>query len=159
MGRGVAILSILVLFLVSPSLSKDFRMVAKDLEYSFYSKEGLLWKLKASFFKRDKEGTFWAEGLTLISPSKGINVSSQRGYYYPKEDKMVFQGNVKLVTENYGEVYTEELIFFPKKNYLFTEKEVLVKQKGMLIRGKGMTYHIKDGIFQVHGRAQFQMSF
>ncbi|QER41986.1 LPS export ABC transporter periplasmic protein LptC [Thermodesulfobacterium sp. TA1] len=158
MARFVAILFILSLFLGSNGLSQDFSIVAKDLEYSFYGKEGFLWKLKASFFKRDKEGSFLAEGLNVVSPTKGINISSKRGYYYPKEDKMVFQGNVKLITNDHGEVYTEELIFFPKKNYLFTEREVLVKKKGMMVKGQGMTYQIDQGNFKVQGRAQFQMS-
>lgn len=160
-----ALLLILVFFLkdlvwgTKNSFSTEFKVVSENLEYAFYKEETLNWKLKASFFTQTSDGSFEAENIKLISPLKGITLSSKKANYIKPEEKIIFKKEVVLVTSEFGEVYTDELVYFPQKNLILSNSEVLVKKKGLEVRGKGLVYQIDSGNFEVKGRAQIKMRF
>ena len=86
-----------------------------------------------------------------------MEIWADKGFYNKKEDRFLLQSNVHLITSKYGEVYTEELIFFPKKDLILTDKEVLVIKKGFRVKGKGLIYDVNTGNFQVKEKAKVQM--
>lgn len=144
---------------VKVSLSKDFKIVSEDFEYSLYNGETLSWKLKASFFIQTSDGSFEAENVKIVNPSKGITLTSKRATYLNNEEKLIFREKVLLVTSEFGEVYTDELIYFPKKNLILSNSDVLVKKRDLQVKGKGLVYQIDTQNFEVKGRAQVKISF
>lgn len=141
------------------SSSKSFKVISEHLEYSLYYGESLSWKLKASLFIQTLDGSFEAEDIKIINPSKGITLISKKAVYLSNEEKLIFKDKVLLITSEFGEVYTDELIYFPKKNLILSNSDVLVKKRDFQVRGKGLVYQIDTQNFEVKGRAQVRISF
>lgn len=141
------------------SLSKDFKVIAENFNYFLYNEETLSWKLKASLFIQTSDDSFAAENIEIVNPLRGITLTSKKATYLRNEEKIIFKEKVLLVTSEFGEVYTDELIYFPKKNLILSNSDVLVKKRDLQIRGKGLVYQIDTQNFEVKGRAQVKMSF
>lgn len=141
------------------SLSKDFKVIAENFNYFLYNEETLSWKLKASLFIQTSDDSFEAENIEIVNPLRGITLTSKKATYLRNEEKIIFKEKVLLVTSEFGEVYTDELIYFPKKNLILSNSDVLVKKRDLQIRGKGLVYQIDTQNFEVKGRAQVKMSF
>ncbi len=105
-------------------------------------------------FLQKENGDFEGKNIYLINKEKGLEIWANKGFYKKGEDKFVLQDNVYLITSEFGEVYTQEIIFYPKKNLIITDKEVTLVKKGLTIRGKGLIYEIGTGNFKVKEKAK-----
>ncbi len=158
MGKIVKILLSLVLSLfLLPSWSFSFKVISHNLVYALYKKEKLVWKLKVKEFVQEENGNFKGKDIYIINKQKGLKIWAEDGIYKKDEDKLLLKNNVHLITSEYGEVITQELVFYPKKNLITTNKEVLLIKKGLKIKGVGLIYNIETGNFQVKEKAKVKL--
>ncbi len=158
MGRIVKILLSLVLSLfLLPSWSFSFKVISHNLVYALYKKEKLVWSFKIKEFIQKENGDFKGKEVYIINKQKGFEIWAKNGIYKKAKNKFLFKNNVRLITSKYGEVLTQELIFYPKKNLIFTDKEVIVIKKGLKIKGVGLIYNIETGNFQVKEKAKVKL--
>lgn len=141
----------------------DFLFAQEPLEikmssliYQRYEGTNLVWKLSSQEFWQKKNELFEAKGVYLENLTKGIKIWANKVVYIKGEDKFILQGKVHLITEKEGEVFTEELIFYPKKDLLSAPGKVLIKKEGIQVSGEGLTYSIGEGNFQLQKRAKAQ---
>ena len=158
MGRIITILFSIIFFnFLIFSFSFSFKIISHNLEYALYKKNKLIWSFKIKKFIQKENGNFEGKTIYIINKEKGLEIWADKGFYNKKEDKFLLQSNVHLITSKYGEVYTEELIFFPKKDLILTDKEVLVIKKDLKVKGKGLIYDVNTGNFRVKEKAKVQM--
>ena len=158
MGRIITILFSIIFFnFFIFSLSFSFKIISHNLEYVLYKKNKLIWSFKIKKFIQKENGNFEGKTIYIINKEKGLEIWADKGFYNKREDKFLLQSNVHLITSKYGEVYTEELIFFPKKDLILTNKEVLVIKKDLKVKGKGLIYDVNTGNFRVKEKAKVQM--
>lgn len=156
MGRIIKLLFSIVIILFLYPLSFSFQIISHELEYAFYKKNQLVWSFRMKEFIQKETGDFEGKNIYLINKEKGLEIWANKGFYKKEEDKFILQDNVHLLTSEYGEVYTQEIIFYPRKNLIFTDKEIIVVKKGLTIRGKGLIYEIGTGNFKVKEKAKVQ---
>jgi LPS export ABC transporter protein LptC len=155
MGNFIKLLFIIIIFIFIPFYNTyPFQIVSHDFEYALYKNNQLVWSFKIKEFFQKETGDFEGKNIYLINKEKGLEIWANKGFYQKEEDKFILQENVHLVTLSYGEVYTQKLIFYPKKNLIFTDEEVILIKKGLTIRGKGLTYDIETGNFKVEGKTK-----
>jgi len=158
MGRIITILFSIIFFnFFIFSLSFSFKIISHNLEYALYKKNKLIWSFKIKKFIQKENDNFEGKTIYIINKEKGLEIWADKGFYNKREDKFLLQSNVHLITSKYGEVYTEELIFFPKKDLILTDKEVLVIKKDLKVKGKGLIYDVNTGNFRVKEKAKVQM--
>uniref|UniRef100_A0A7V6CEM4 LPS export ABC transporter periplasmic protein LptC n=1 Tax=Thermodesulfobacterium geofontis TaxID=1295609 RepID=A0A7V6CEM4_9BACT len=155
MGNFIKLLfSIIIFIFLSFYCAFPFQIVSHELEYALYKKNQLIWSFKTKEFFQKETGDFEGKDIYLINKEKGLKIWANKGFYQKWEDKFILQDNVHLVTSEYGEVYTQKLIFYPKKNLIFTDEEVILIKKGLTVKGKGLIYEIETGNFKVEGKAK-----
>ncbi|MFN3505071.1 MAG: LPS export ABC transporter periplasmic protein LptC [Caldimicrobium sp.] len=145
------------LFLISVAfaeISSEVRI--SSLRYQRYEGSNIIWKLTADEFLQKGEAYFEAKGVYIENLPKGIKMRAKEAEYIKKEDKFILKGSVQVYVENEGEIFTEELIFYPKKDYLSAPGRVLIKKRGVEMSGEGLTYHLSEGKFQLQRRATAQ---
>lgn len=140
-----------------------FQIKGENLEYSFFkiskSKAMVLWKLKTKELIQKEGGFVEVTNFVLINEEKEIQIKGLKGFYFPQEKKFIFKNKVELRTFQYGEAFTEELIFYPEQNLIVSEQEVVLKKKGTIIKGKGLVYNIDTGNFQIKEKTRAQFMF
>lgn len=157
--RGIFVF-IALLQATSPLYGQPVKEIrATHLTYQRYLGETLSWKLKTEEFLKKGEDYFEAKNIYLENIPKGIKISAERGRYLLREDKFILTGRVRLYTEKEGEVYTEELYFFPKRDLIEAPGEVLIKKGSIEVKGEGLTYQVSLGDFKLHKRARAQFRF
>jgi LPS export ABC transporter protein LptC len=158
MGRTFKLLFSLIIFnFLFYSFSFPFKIISHDLKYAFYKRERLIWSFKIRDFVQEENGNFKGKGIYIINKEKGLEIWADKGFYKKREDKFLLENNVRLITSEYGEVITQELIFYPKKNLIFTDKEVLVIKKDIKIKGVGLIYDVETGNFKVKEKAKVKL--
>jgi len=158
MGKFIKVLSgIILFFFLLSSYSFSFKVISHNLEYAFYKKNKLIWSFKIKDFIQKENGDFEGKGVYITNKEKGLKIWADRGFYKKNEDKFLLRKNVHLITSQYGEVYTEELLFFPEKNLILTDKEVLIIKEGFRIKGKGLIYEVDTGNFRVKEKAKVKL--
>lgn len=152
-------------FFISFGFSQEvnFKIKTEDLEYNFFklskNKISLVWRLKAKELIQKNEFFIEVTDFTLINQEKNLQIKGYKGFYFAKEKKFVFKHKIELKTSQYGEVFTEELIFYPEQNLIISEQEVILKKSGAFIKGKGLVYNIETGNFQIKEKTQAQLIF
>ncbi len=150
---------------ISLSFSEEviFQVKGENLEYTFFKisskKANILWKLKAKELIQKEDGSVEVTNFILINEEKSIQIKGLKGFYLPKEKKFVFRNRVELKTSQYGEAFTEELIFYPEQNLIVSEHEIVLKKDKAMIRGKGLVYNIDTGNFQIKEKTKAQFVF
>lgn len=158
MGQILRGLSVFIgLLLALKGYSQDVKI--RGLTYQRYEGETLVWKLISQEFYKEGEERFLAQRVYLENIPKGIKIFADSAQYQVKEEKFLLRGRVRLITEKEGEVYTEELIFFPKKDFLEAPGRVLIRKDRFEITGEGLSYDVSQGDFKLHkkARAQFHL--
>ncbi len=140
MEKNVFFLLLVAFFL--PAFLFAAQIEATNIEYSLYKKERLEWTFRAKYFSQENPEFFYGESVLITNPYKGLKIKGDRAFYYKKEDKFVIKGRVKLFTRKKGELFTSELIFFPKKNLVIGYRKVILKQKGAILKGRGFVYRL-----------------
>ncbi|MCX8042054.1 MAG: LPS export ABC transporter periplasmic protein LptC [Thermodesulfobacteriaceae bacterium] len=168
MGRGLSNLFIapfLIFLIVSLSFSQEvgFKIKGENLEYNFFkiskNKIFALWKLRAKELIQKEDFLIEVTEFNLVNEEKNLQIKGLKGFYFPKEKKFVFKNKVELKTSQYGEAFTEELIFYPEQNLIISEGEVILRKRGVLIRGKGLVYEVDTGNFQIKEKTRAQFTF
>uniref|UniRef100_A0A7V4N2U2 LPS export ABC transporter periplasmic protein LptC n=1 Tax=Thermodesulfobacterium geofontis TaxID=1295609 RepID=A0A7V4N2U2_9BACT len=155
MGKFIKLLFSIIIFIFQFFYyAFSFQIVSHEFEYALYKKNQLIWSFKIKNFFQKETGDFEGKNIYLINKEKGLEIWANKGFYQKEENKFILQENVHLVTSSYGEVYTQKLIFYPKKNLIFTDEEVILIKKGLIIRGKGLIYEIETGNFKVERKAK-----
>jgi len=158
MGRITKLLlNIVFLNFLLFSHSLSFKVASQNLEYALYKGEKLVWSFKINNFIQEDNGNFKGEGIYILNKEKGVEIWADKGFYIKNEDKFLLKANVRLVTSEYGEIITDELTFYPKKNLILTDKEVLLIKKGFKIKGIGLIYNIDTGNFKITEKAQVNL--
>ncbi|MFN4131562.1 MAG: LPS export ABC transporter periplasmic protein LptC [Caldimicrobium sp.] len=153
LSKGLFINFLLINILLA---QEPLEIKISSLTYQRYEGSNLVWKLfSENFWQKNKE-TFEAKGIYLENLPKGLRIWAKEAIYLKGEEKFILRGKVRLITEKEGEVFTEELIFYPKKNLLFAPGQVLIKKEGIQVSGEGLTYSVGEGSFQLHKRAKAQ---
>lgn len=150
--RGLFIF--IVLFSALKAYSEEVKITG--LTYQRYEGETLVWKLISQAFSKEGEERFLAQKVYLENLPKGIKIFADSALYLTKEEKFLLKGKVKLITEKEGEVYTEELIFYPKKNFLQAPGQVVIKKDKFEVSGEGLSYDVSQGDFKLHKKAKAQ---
>ncbi|MCS7199739.1 MAG: LPS export ABC transporter periplasmic protein LptC [Caldimicrobium sp.] len=151
---------IIILLYSQNLLSQSIREVrAIQLTYQRYMGAQLSWKLFASEFLKKGEEFFEAKNLYLENVSKGIRISAHLGQYSARDKKFLLKGKIQLRTEKEGEVFTEELYFYPERDLIEAPGVVIIKKGAMEIIGEGLTYQVSAGDFKLHKRARAQFKF
>ncbi len=159
MGRIAGILLILMLtFSVLNAKTITFKVMAKNIEYSLYKKNRLLWQFKAKIFKEENDNIYEATGIIIINLQKNLKIIADKGIYNKKSGEFLLLGRVHLFTKKFGEVFTAKLLYFPKKGLIITDKEVLVKKKGLIARGKGLIYKLDTGDFKIKEKTKIKFN-
>ncbi len=140
MGKGTFLLSLILFFWPAALLSAQIE--ATNIEYSLYKKERLEWTFKAEYFSKKRPDLFYGEKVFITNPYKGLKIKGEKAFYYQKEDKFVIKGRVRLFTKEKGELFTSELVFFPRKNLVIGPREVILRQKGVVMKGRGFIYRL-----------------
>lgn len=157
---GLLLIPLIVVLLAPCGFGQDIREVrASDVVYQRYLGETLQWKLRAKELVKKGEDFFQVKELYLENLPRGLKIFADEGVYSGAEDKFVLKGKVRLIAEREGEVYAEELFFYPKRDLIEIPGSVRVKKGDLEIRGEGLTYQISQGELRVHRRAQAQFRF
>lgn len=151
---------LVLVLLTMKGFSQEIREVrANSIIYQRYQGETLQWKLEARELLKKEETFFHIKGLYLENLSKGLRIFADEGIYSGQEDRFILRGKVKLYAEREGEVYTEELFFYPKKDLIEIPGKVQVRKGDLEIKGEGLTYNINQGELKIHRRAKAQIRF
>lgn len=140
-------------FFSSKALSQEIRI--KGVNYQKYEGEKLIWKLISDTFEQRGE-TFFAERVYLENLPKGLKIYAKEALYLKREEKFILRGDVKIITEKEGEIYTDELIFYPKRDLLLAPGEVTIIKGNLRLSGKGLTYDLARGDLKLQKRARAQ---
>ncbi len=127
-----------------------------SLRYQRYEGQVLAWKIYSQEFQQKNNEIFEAKGVYLENLTKGLRIWAKEAVYYKSEDKFVLKGEVRLLTEREGEVFTEELIFYRKKDLLTAPGKVILKKEGVFVSGEGLIYSLSEGNLQLQKRAKDQ---
>lgn len=147
---------IIILFLFSEAFSQEVKI--KGVNYQRYEGERLVWKLLSDSYEQ-KGDTFIAKKVYLENLPKGLRIYADEAFYLKAEEKFILKGNVKILTEKEGEIYTEELIFYPKRNLLLAQGEVTIVKENLKLSGSGLTYDLAKGDLKLQKRAKAQFKF
>ncbi len=157
MGKiSTGIFIILVFFLCSIALSQDIKI--NGVNYQRYVGETLVWRLLSDSYEQ-RGDTFYAKRVYLENLPKGLKIYANEATYLKAEEKFILKGNVKIITEKEGEIYTEELIFYPKRDLLLAQGEVTIVKENLKLSGSGLTYDLAKGDLKLEKRAKAQFKF
>jgi len=152
---GLLLIS-LIFFLSESSFSKEVKI--KGLIYQRYEGETLVWKLYSDYFEeRDEE--FKATKVYLENLPKGLKIFADFASYSKRENKFYLKGRVKILTENQGEIYTEELYYFPKSSLLQAPGEVTIIKNSIHLSGRELIYDLAKEELKLQKRAQARFKF
>ncbi len=143
----------IILFIPFKTLADEVRIIG--VIYQFYEGERLIWKMKAQEFIKDEE-KFLGKKLYLENLSKGLKIVADEGIYWVKEEKFVFKGMVQVFTEREGDIFTDLLFFYPKKDLLLAPNSVLVKKGNIEIVGEDLSYDLSKEEFKLKSRSKAQ---
>ncbi|MFN3406285.1 MAG: LPS export ABC transporter periplasmic protein LptC [Caldimicrobium sp.] len=127
-----------------------------SLRYQRYEGSNIVWKLVAEEFLQKGDAYFEAKGVYIENLPKGLKIRAKEAEYIKKEEKFLLKGTVSVYVEKEGEIFTEELMYYPKRDFLFAPGRVLIKKGGMEISGEGLSYHLSEGKFQLQKKATAQ---
>lgn len=157
---GLLLIPLIVFLLNHAGFSQEIREIrATSLVYQRYRGESLEWKLHAKELWKKGDEIFKAQGLYLENLPKGLKIFAEEGVYQGREDKFILRGKVRLFVEKEGEVFAEELFFYPKRDLIEIPGAVQIRKGDLEIRGEGLTYQINQGELKVHRRAKAQFRF
>jgi LPS export ABC transporter protein LptC len=130
---------------------------AQDIELLYTEKEQVKVKMTAPLLYEFKSGDReFPKGLYLeFFNEQGVLAStlkSNHAYYFKSENKWRAKGNVQVVNQEKNEhLNTEELFWFPAKEWISTESFVTIRLQSEVIYGEGLeakqdmsTYRIID---------------
>jgi len=151
MVRVLRGLSLFVILLPLIAYSQEVKI--KGVIYQRYEGERLVWKLFSDTFEQKGE-EFKAEKVYLENLPRGLKIYANLSLYQKREDKFYFKGEVRLITEKEGEVYTEELFYYPGKGLLYAPGEVTIVKNTFHLSGSGLTYDLSTGDLKLQRKAQ-----
>lgn len=117
---------------------------------------------KLSHFSGNKLTLLDNPEFTHLHAKQGeMRISSKTANVSPEEDKVVFNGNVRLLRPGDGarkemSMLTSRLEVFTKKNEALTQEPVVIQQPGMKITANGLHLFADTRVLKLNGRVKAQ---